>query len=206
MKTLWQRFFRSIHNPRHDSVRCLLYRLSGGFTIAPDFYYQIPGRSAETFAVTVLPRRGFYGTGTPALLSVTNRSFASITNENSDGPVEMNYTSLLGDKEYHKLADETLDHLQEKIEGIGEELELDGFDTDHAEGVLTVRLGSLGTYVINKQTPNRQIWLSSPVSGPARFDWDEKMKCWIYRRTKSELLTQLQKELSELLHTSVALV
>lgn len=30
-------------------------------------------------------------------------------------------------------------------------------------GVLTVRLGRHGTYVINKQTPNRQIWLSSPV-------------------------------------------
>ena len=39
------------------------------------------------------------------------------------------------------------------------------------QGVLTVRLGELGTYVINKQTPNRQIWMSSPVSGPMRYDW-----------------------------------
>jgi hypothetical protein len=30
-------------------------------------------------------------------------------------------------------------------------------------GVLTVKLGKHGTYVINKQTPNRQIWLSSPI-------------------------------------------
>lgn len=30
-------------------------------------------------------------------------------------------------------------------------------------GVLTVRMGPKGTYVINKQTPARQIWLSSPV-------------------------------------------
>lgn len=29
--------------------------------------------------------------------------------------------------------------------------------------VLTLKLGNLGTYVINKQTPNRQIWMSSPV-------------------------------------------
>ena len=30
--------------------------------------------------------------------------------------------------------------------------------------MLTVKLGGdLGTYVINKQTPNKQIWLSSPV-------------------------------------------
>ena len=31
------------------------------------------------------------------------------------------------------------------------------------QGVLTVKLGKLGTFVMNKQTPNRQIWLSSPV-------------------------------------------
>jgi frataxin-like iron-binding protein CyaY len=31
------------------------------------------------------------------------------------------------------------------------------------QGVLTARLGPYGTYVYNKQTPNRQIWLSSPV-------------------------------------------
>lgn len=30
-------------------------------------------------------------------------------------------------------------------------------------GVLTVKLGDKGTYVINKQPPNKQIWLSSPV-------------------------------------------
>lgn len=28
-----------------------------------------------------------------------------------------------------------------------------------------------GTYVLNKQPPNKQIWLSSPESGPKRFDW-----------------------------------
>lgn len=29
-------------------------------------------------------------------------------------------------------------------------------------GVLTLSLGPHGTYVINKQPPNQQIWLSSP--------------------------------------------
>ncbi len=31
------------------------------------------------------------------------------------------------------------------------------------DGVLTIQLGSKGTYVINKQTLNQQIWLSSPI-------------------------------------------
>lgn len=30
-------------------------------------------------------------------------------------------------------------------------------------GVLTLTLGVNGTYVINKQPPNKQIWLSSPI-------------------------------------------
>ena len=30
-------------------------------------------------------------------------------------------------------------------------------------GVVTLKLGEHGTYVLNKQPPNRQIWLSSPV-------------------------------------------
>jgi len=36
---------------------------------------------------------------------------------------------------------------------------------------MTVNFGNVGTYVINKQPPNKQIWLSSPKSGPKRYDW-----------------------------------
>lgn len=41
-------------------------------------------------------------------------------------------------------------------------------DVQYSSGVLTACLGKHGTFVLNKQTPNRQIWLSSPVSGPFR--------------------------------------
>jgi frataxin len=61
-----------------------------------------------------------------------------------------------------------------------------------------------GTYVINKQPPNKQIWLSSPITGPKRFDWVVLGEAqnqkegggsgeWIYLRdgtTLSELLEQ----------------
>jgi frataxin len=32
-------------------------------------------------------------------------------------------------------------------------------------------MGDKGTYILNKQPPNKQIWLSSPITGPKRFDW-----------------------------------
>jgi len=38
-------------------------------------------------------------------------------------------------------------------------------------GVLTLSFGDVGKYVLNKQPPNKQIWLSSPVSGPSRYDY-----------------------------------
>lgn len=63
-------------------------------------------------------------------------------------------------------------------------------------GVLTVSFGSpYGTYVINRQTPNRQIWLSSPLSGPKRYDFVEEQKCWIYKHDGRSLHELLQSEI-----------
>ena len=70
---------------------------------------------------------------------------------------------------------------------------------------MTVKIPELGVYVINKQPPNRQIWLSSPVSGPKRFDYvivrdgqDEKqdsgMGEWVYIRDGQKLTDILRKE------------
>ena len=70
--------------------------------------------------------------------------------------------------EYEKISKTTLDNLCEYFETILENIE--NADVNLSDGVLTVRLGSdLGTYVINKQSPNKQIWLSSPLSGPKRY-------------------------------------
>lgn len=33
--------------------------------------------------------------------------------------------------------------------------------------------------MINKQPPNRQLWLSSPVSGPFRYNWDHARMVWV---------------------------
>lgn len=67
-------------------------------------------------------------------------------------------------------------------------------------------MGERGSYVLNKQPPNKQIWLSSPISGPKRFDWvvlDEGMNekegagygKWIYLRDGSKLTELLRKEI-----------
>ncbi|XP_074266260.1 frataxin, mitochondrial-like [Silene latifolia] len=87
----------------------------------------------------------------------------------------------------------------------GDNVDIDGFDVDYGNEVLTLKLGNLGTYVVNKQTPNRQIWLSSPVSGPSRFDWDGSSQAWVYRRNKTNLFSVLERELEKLCGESVRL-
>ncbi|GMJ13025.1 frataxin homolog [Hibiscus trionum] len=116
----------------------------------------------------------------------------------SQGPAAIDYRSVLSEDEYHRLANSTIQYLQEKLEEYCDIVELEGFDVDYGNEVLTLKPGTLGTYVMNKQTPNRQIWLSSPISGPSRFDWDHNAQAWVYRRTKANLLKLLESELEQL--------
>lgn len=73
-------------------------------------------------------------------------------------------------------------------------------------GVLTLTFPPNGTYVINKQPPNKQIWLSSPISGPKRYDYviesegqDAKEGTgqgkWVYLRDGSTLEDLLLEEI-----------
>ena len=72
--------------------------------------------------------------------------------------------------------------------------------------MLNISFPPVGTYVLNKQPPNKQIWLSSPTSGPKRFDYvvsgesmNEKEGSgsydWVYLRDGTRLSELLRKEL-----------
>uniref|UniRef100_UPI00398F64B1 frataxin, mitochondrial n=1 Tax=Pristiophorus japonicus TaxID=55135 RepID=UPI00398F64B1 len=115
----------------------------------------------------------------------------------------MENASLLDDATYEKLAEETLDLLSDFFEDLADKPFVPkDYDVTFASGVLTINMGErLGTYVINKQTPNRQIWLSSPISGPKRYDWTEKK--WIYSHDGVCLHELLTKEFSTMFKTKV---
>lgn len=67
-------------------------------------------------------------------------------------------------------------------------------DVTLSSGVLTVSFPKpFGTYVINKQTPNRQIWLSSPKSGPVRYDLVNQS--WVYKHSGQSLHQLLNQEI-----------
>jgi frataxin len=121
---------------------------------------------------------------------------------------------------YHRLSDATLDILISELEVTLDEIANPAYDVDYhvrllfrpqenakltsqQSGVLTIKLGDRGTYVINKQPPNKQIWLSSPIrhgfyvsiapyltllfSGPKRFDYCEADGTWRYARDNQSM-------------------
>ena len=62
--------------------------------------------------------------------------------------------------------DEILDYLFETLSDLENDYDNILEDVQHSDGVLKFKMNGLGTYVLNKQTPNQQLWLSSPISGP----------------------------------------
>ncbi|XP_023944701.2 frataxin homolog, mitochondrial [Bicyclus anynana] len=102
---------------------------------------------------------------------------------------------------FDKVCNETLESLYEYFEElIDKSSNLKGADVTFSDGVLTVALGqNYGTYVINRQTPNKQIWLSSPTSGPKRYDLIlNDGGYWIYKHDGVTLHQLLQQEISEI--------
>ncbi|KAG2184981.1 hypothetical protein INT43_000894 [Umbelopsis isabellina] len=108
--------------------------------------------------------------------------------------------------EYHKASDLTLESILDVLETIGDEHDIDGYDVEYSQGVLTLKLGSKGTYVLNKQPPNQQIWLSSPKSGPKRYDYDADHIKWFYARDNHTIDELLNEELTEALGFDVKLI
>jgi len=105
---------------------------------------------------------------------------------------------------YRELSDDYMEKVWEKAEQVQESRE--DVEVEYSAGVLTITYPPNGTYVINKQPPNKQIWLSSPISGPKRYDWvvagegmHEKEGCgsgdWIYLRDGTSLTSVLNTEL-----------
>lgn len=101
--------------------------------------------------------------------------------------------------DYHEASNSKLEELSDRLESVLEERFDKGADVSLADGVLTVVVDENNTYVINKQTPNKQIWLSSPISGPRRFDFVGGK--WIDKGEKVDLDSLISRELSKLLST-----
>jgi len=142
---------------------------------------------------------------------ISVRSYKGITPDSADP--KPNFTPAaehvaeaaeISTERYHELSDAYIDNLVSVLEEIQEDRE--DVDVEYSAGVLTLTFPPAGTYVLNKQPPNKQIWLSSPISGPKRYDYvilgegmHEKEGSgtgdWVYLRDGTTLTHLLRKEL-----------
>ena len=108
---------------------------------------------------------------------------------------------------FNRNANHFLEHLQLAVEAV-DSAQVD--DVSLSDGVLNIET-TAGTFVVNKQAPKMQLWLSSPISGPLHYDMrvGEGDAVWVCdkdghdlrRRLEEELRTVLQmKEFSQVLH------
>lgn len=99
----------------------------------------------------------------------------------------------MDESQFEALANETLERFMDAIDAaLGDEM-----DVDLENGILKIELDTGGQYVINKHAPNRQIWLSSPVSGAAHFNFDATTGGWISTRSPGNLADILAAELQQ---------
>lgn len=79
-------------------------------------------------------------------------------------PLIANYSTSLDEPDYHKVADETLESIFDLLHPLDDGD--DEVEIDLSQGVLSIDLGPSRnnmTWVINKQSPNKQLWWSSPI-------------------------------------------
>jgi frataxin len=99
---------------------------------------------------------------------------------------------------FERLATALLEDFFDAIDAsLGDEL-----DVDYEGGILTIKLSDGRTFLLNKHAPNREIWLSSPVSGAWHFAYVEGEEIWRSTRPVSSgpdtLAARLEAELNEL--------
>ncbi len=79
-------------------------------------------------------------------------------------------------------------------------------EVDLEGGILNIELDDGRVFIINKHSPNRQIWLSSPLSGAHHFSFDQGSGEWVSTRDSGQLLNLLEDELSSIKGGTVNLV
>ncbi|KAK4667548.1 hypothetical protein QC763_310280 [Podospora pseudopauciseta] len=169
----------------------------------------LPSLSAASTFVPALPRASALSARFISKSSATHHQ--GITPDNQDvtpkeeTPKPIRTPAEITDSEYHVLADEYMDRLLHHLEDLAERRS--EMDVEYSAGVMTVDFGQdTGTYVINKQPPNKQIWLSSPMSGPKRYDYvvlgegqhekqDTAAGDWVYLRDGTTLSELFKKEI-----------
>jgi CyaY protein len=89
----------------------------------------------------------------------------------------------MNESEFHRAVDAVLARVESAVEGAG-------LDVDLESGILTVTCPDETRVIVNRQTPNREIWVAAR-SGGFHFTWREG--AWRDTRSGDELFASLAR-------------
>ena len=100
---------------------------------------------------------------------------------------------------FQSLVDCTLQGVERVVEDYADARPTEEIDVEFSGDELNLAFGGRGTFVLNKQEPNKQIWLSSPISGPVRYGFCMDAQEWQNVRDGRALLSMLSDDLETLI-------
>ncbi|KAF9744315.1 Frataxin, mitosomal [Nosema granulosis] len=97
------------------------------------------------------------------------------------------FTKMISPTKFNKMISQAFSYISDKLEP---------FSTDISEdsSSLSISIQGIGEYLFNKQPASQQLWGSSPLSGPCRFDLVEGR--WIHNKKKVDLEKYIEEEIA----------
>lgn len=105
-----------------------------------------------------------------------------------DGITGMNTPNLMAESDFHERVDDVLAAIENEVEAADADI-----DTEINSGILTLEFDNRSKVIINRQTPNREIWVAAK-SGGFHFHFDGAV--WRDTRTSESLESLLARVIS----------
>jgi frataxin len=109
------------------------------------------------------------------------------------GVTSMSASSHENESVFREQVSVTLEHLFACLE---DEDEGGALDIDLHDGVLTIATHAGHTFVVSRHAPNRELWLSSPLTGGSHFFYNPKVNDWALSDGRT-LTVVLSEEISQ---------
>jgi len=91
---------------------------------------------------------------------------------------------IMTESDFHRAVDAVLERVETALE------EHDALDVDSEQGVLTVTCPDGSRIIVNRQTPNREIWVAARSGG---FHFASREGAWRDTRSGDELFASLAR-------------
>ena len=102
---------------------------------------------------------------------------------------------IMNESDFHRDVDAVLARIESAVE------DRDELDVDLESGILTVTCPDQSRIIVNRQTPNREIWVAARSGG---FHFRKHEGAWIDTRSGDELFASLARILASQAGTQVA--